>query len=478
MSTVKKSLILSFISKYSQLAITFFSSIIIARLLTPEEIGIYSVVAGIVVVAHMLRDFGVSSYIIKEVDFDDAKCSAAFFVTATLSWSAGALLFFSATSLGDFFNREEVIPIVRLLAFNFLIIPFGSISLSLLRKKMDFNALLVVNVASAAVNAVTTISLAYLGFSYMSLAYSSVAGTLMTVVLSSYYRQKVAYLLPQLVDIRNVFGFGSQVSFTQMMNTSIAALPEILVGKYIGVTTVGLMSRAYGLTQLFHYGVTQAILPVLLPDLVNKKSIGESEVQSRYLDTISFMCCIGWPFFIFLAFAGESLIIFLFGENWAPASEFVVWFSAIAVINLTYNLSSELFIALDKPKEMFNCRLIINLISFLVMILSIQFGLLFFFVGLVFVRIFGLFITQYYLKKFCNLPVKLWLSALQLPFILLIIVASSLLLLKYFIDVLAVSNLFILLINSIVFAISFTIVILLTDSKFKKEILKIIIKKN
>ena len=172
------------------------------------------------------------------------------------------------------------------------------------------------------------------------------------------------------------------------------------------------------------------------------------------------------------------MIIFLFGENWAPASEFVVWFSAIAVINLTYNLSSELFIALDKPKEMFNCRLIINLISFLVMILSIQFGLLFFFVGLVFVRIFGLFITQYYLKKFCNLPVKLWLSALQLPFILLIIVASSLLLLKYFIDVLAVSNLFILLINSIVFAISFTIVILLTDSKFKKEILKIIIKKN
>ena len=476
MSDVKKSLVLSFSSKYAQLAISFFSSLIIARLLGPEEVGLYSVVAGIVVVAHMLRDFGVSSYIIKEDNFTDEKCCAAFIVTAGLSWLAAGLLFVSAPYLVEFFAREEVLIIVRVLTINFIIIPFGSISLSLLRKNMNFNALLIINVSSAMVNAISTIVLAYLGYSFMSLVWSSVAGTLVTVVLSSYYRQKIKIILPKISTMKNVFVFGGQVSITQMMNTTIGALPEILVGKYIGVNVVGLMSRAKGLTQLFHYGVTQAILPVLLPDLVNKNASGEGNAQRRYLDTMSMMCSIGWPFFILLAFVSDNLIVFLFGETWQPAAPYVIWFSIIAIISLAHNLAGELFIALDQPKKMLQCRSFINALGLVVMLVMINFGIIYFLIGLIFIQLLSLVISQYYLDKYCNLLIMDWLKALKLPFLLVVMITVILFGVKKVLTYWQLHDFFVLSIYSLSMFVCWLTVIVLTESKLKAELKRILVK--
>lgn len=476
MSNVRKSLLLSFISKYAQLAITFFSSLIIARLLGPEEVGLYSVVAGIVVVAHMLRDFGVSSYIIKEDNFTDEKCCAAFIVTAGLSWLAAGLLFISAPYLVEFFVREEVLIIVRVLTLNFIIIPFGSISLSLLRKSMNFNALLVVNVSSAIVGAGVTITLAYLDYSYMSLVWSSVAGTAVTVILSSYYRQKIKITFPKLTILRSVFSFGGQVSITKMMNSIIGALPDILVGKFIGVNVVGLMSRAKGLTQLFHYGVTQAILPVLLPDLVNKKSSGEGNAQRRYLDTISMMCSIGWPFFILLSFVSDNLIVFLFGETWQPAAPYVIWFSIIAIISLTHNLSGELFIALDQSKKMLEFRFVINVLSLVVMLVMINLGIIYFLIGLILIEFLSLIISQYYLDKFCNLLIVDWLRALKLPFLLMVMITVILFGVKKVLTYWQLHDFFVLSIYSLSMLICWLSVIVLTESKLKAELKRLLVK--
>jgi len=445
--------------------------LILARLLTPEEVGIYSIVAGIVVVAHMLRDFGVSSYIIKEDNFNDEKICAAFFVTAALSWLAALIIFSSANYWASFFGREEVILIVRVLSINFLIIPFGSVSLSLLRKSMEFKALLIVNVSASLVNVVVAIAMAYLDYSYMSLVWSSVAGTVTTVLLGSHYRQKVKIVVPALRNIRSIISFGGQVSVTRMMDSTIGELPGILVGKFIGVDTVGLISRAKGLTRLFHIGVTQAIVPVLLPDLVNKKSSDKDEAQTRYLDAVSYMCSVGWPFFIFLVFTNKSLIIFLFGDNWAPAGEFVVWFSIIAAINITSSLAIELFIALDKAKVLFRYRLIINVVAFIIMLVTINYGINIFLMGLVAANLFSLVVSQLYLARYCSVSLVTWLIAMRFPAIMSIIIISVLLLMKYLLLFWQIGHFLTITFYGLITALSWFTILFSSKSKLKSEIL-------
>ena len=474
MTDVKKSLLLSFVSKYAQLGIAFISSIIIARLLTPEEVGLFSMVAGVVVIAHMLRDFGVSSYIIKEKNFDDEKCSAAFFVTAGLSWSAGIILFVCAPLLMEFFHRQEVLGITRLISLNFFIIPFGSISLGLLRKKMNFQALLIINVSSSLINALTTIVLAYSGYSYMSLVWASIAGTIVTVVLGTYYREKISFVIPDFSLIKKVFRFGGQVSLAKILNSTIEALPDILVGKYIGVSTVGLMSRAKGLTRLFHQGVTQAVLPVLLPDLVNKRNVGTGEAQKRYLEALSYMCSLGWPFFILLTFISDSLILILFGENWIKASEFVIWFSAIAAIKLMFNLSDDLMVALDQSTVLLKSRITINVISFIALIVSIQYGLIVFLSILLSIQLVAFGVSQYYLNKYCQVPIKLLLAALIQPIIIGVSVAFSLLILNTLPMVTESNDALFIMVNMLAGVFTWIFVVVSGRSDLKKEMTKVI----
>jgi len=476
MTNVKKSLVLSFVSKYAQLGIAFISSIIIARLLTPEEVGLFSMVAGVVVIAHMLRDFGVSSYIVKEKNFDDEKCSAAFFVTAGLSWSAGIILFVCAPFLMEFFHRQEVLGIARLISLNFFIIPFGSISLGLLRKKMNFHALLIINVSSSFINALTTIVLAYNEYSYMSLVWASIAGTIVTVVLGTYYREKISFVIPSFSVTKKVFSFGGQVSLAKILNSTIEALPDILVGKYIGVSTVGLMSRAKGLTRLFHQGVTQAVLPVLLPDLVNKRNTGAGEAQKRYLEALSYMCSLGWPFFILLTFISDSLILILFGENWIKASEFVIWFSAIAAIKLMFNLSDDLMVALDKTSELLKSRLIINIISLIVLVASIQYGLTKFLIALVGVQFVGMSISLFFLVKYCHISIKYLLISLALPFTLALILLVALFITNYFVEAWQLNPFFDIVFNSLIVFVIWIGTVFLTNTKLKIE-LKVFLQK-
>ena len=74
----------------------FVSILILARLLTPEQIGIYTVAVATISLAQMVRDFGVSQYLIQEKALSREKVAAALSLTASIAWVLGILIFAAA----------------------------------------------------------------------------------------------------------------------------------------------------------------------------------------------------------------------------------------------------------------------------------------------------------------------------------------------------------------------------------------------
>ncbi|BBB28760.1 oligosaccharide flippase family protein [Neptunomonas japonica] len=401
MSTFKKSLILSFVQKYSELLIGFIASIILARLLMPEEVGLYSIVATIIVVAHMIRDFGVSSYIVQEDDLDDQKLISAFLVTCFWSYSIALILYTNSTNIAVFFNRNEIVSILNHVIINFLIIPFGSVSLSLLRKEMNFSALLKVNLISALFGAIVSVGMAFSGYSYMSLVWGSIATTAMTVLLSSFFRREISIVVPSLASIKNVFIFGSKSSYIHILFVSVAQLPEILIGKFFGMANVGLYSRANGLVKLFHMGVMQGIIPVLLPHLVNRMK-EKGDVKAEYFKSIDFICTISWPFFIFLALMSEEIIETLYGVSWVSAAPLVIWLSLSAAVGSVYSINTHFFVAVKSIDLDVRNQSVSQIFSIIVMVVASFYGLYPLLFSIVISKIFSLLVSVYYLCKAIN----------------------------------------------------------------------------
>lgn len=141
---------------------------------------------------------------------------------------------------------------MHVLCVNFLLIPFGSTSMALLRREMRFGAICIVNRGASVANFVVALLFAYRGEGYMSLVRGSVASTAVTALLSLYFKPGDIRLLPMLSEWRRVLGFGGRVTLTGVITEISMNIIDHVIGRVLGVTAVALASRAQGVMNLMH----------------------------------------------------------------------------------------------------------------------------------------------------------------------------------------------------------------------------------
>ncbi len=119
MSSVRQAFALSFLTRYISLITQFLASVAIARLLTPEEVGVFSIAAALVFLAQTMRDFGTAQYIVQEKELTRDRIRAAFSVTLLLGWTIGVSLILVASAAGRFYEHEGVEHVILLVSVSF-----------------------------------------------------------------------------------------------------------------------------------------------------------------------------------------------------------------------------------------------------------------------------------------------------------------------------------------------------------------------
>lgn len=318
MNSMRSSVLISFAQKYLALALSIASSVIIARLLTPADIGIFSIAAGLVAMAHMLRDFGVGQYLVQEKELTEDRIRAAFGLTLGIAWLLALSLALASVPVASFYGQPALRDVILVLAANFVLIPLGSTVISYLNREMAFGRLFVIQSASALVHAVTSVALAVWGLRHMSLAWAAFANVLTTVILANCFRPNGWPWLPGLRGHRRVLAFSTQASFGTILQQVGDSAPSLVVGRSLGVEAVGLLGRASGTVGMFDMLVTSAVLPVTLPHFAITVRQGHP-VKAAYLRLLAIVTGLAWPFFAFLALMAYPVTRLLYGDQWDAA---------------------------------------------------------------------------------------------------------------------------------------------------------------
>lgn len=313
--SVRQSLLISFSQTYILLVSQFLASLVIARLLTPAELGIFSITAIFIGIGQALRDFGVVEYIVQEKDLNEERIRSASTLAFVAAWSIGIIALLISGVVADFYEVPDLAALIQILAVNFFIIPFGSIVKSYLRRQLEFGKLARMQLAVSISQSILTVVLAYLGFSYFSMAYSAVAATILSIVLVQFVRPKGFPFIPSWRGINRVFSFGCFSSLRSLLLDMEKGSPDLVLGRLMNMEAVGYFGRAAGLVDLFNRLVVQATRYVALPHLSAKVRAGE-EVAGAFLHAISFLTVLAWPFYAFLALFADELIPFLYGSQW------------------------------------------------------------------------------------------------------------------------------------------------------------------
>lgn len=305
MSAARRSLLVSFGERYTALLIGTAGTMIIARLLPPAEIGVFSIGAVLVGLAQALRDFGVGQYVVSAPALERAQLRAALGVSLLAAWSLAALVAVLAAPMAVFYGEPRLQDVMRLLAINFVLVPFTSLTLSCLRRQLRMSAIYLINTSHSLTQLTCTVWLATRGFGCLSLAWGTVAAAMVAIVVSLPLRPAGLPWLPSWRGARAVLEFGMYATGGNLIDEAGVAAPDLVIGKLLGPESVAMFGKAQALLNLFNQAVTSAISPVLLPLFAADARAGR-DPRHGYLTTVACVTAVAWPFFYIAGLAGVA----------------------------------------------------------------------------------------------------------------------------------------------------------------------------
>ncbi|TAK91070.1 MAG: hypothetical protein EPO06_07095 [Burkholderiaceae bacterium] len=343
--SIKRALVLSYCERYGNLFLGLIATMVLSRLLTPAEVGVFSIGMLIIGLVAVIRDLDASSFLIQTPELTRDRIRAAFTVSLGLGIFFALLLWLLAPACVKFYKEPRLGEVIHLLAFSFLLVPFGANTQAILTREMRFGALLVIRITQPVVSTITSVTLALQGYGTLSLAWGMLAGSISIALATTLFRPKNLPLLPGLRSIGEVLHFGLRKTSASILSELRTGAPEIVLGKTLGFAVSGIFSRANGLAQMFSQLILNAIYRVAFAHFSKNQRNDSDCSKTDYLYAIQIILALAWPFFFVLSWNAEAVLYVLYGQQWLGAAPILRVLCLSVSMGMPFALASTLLIA-------------------------------------------------------------------------------------------------------------------------------------
>jgi O-antigen/teichoic acid export membrane protein len=341
--SVRRSLAWMALGQGSFFVFQFVSSIIIARLLKPYEMGVFAIALATIGVLSVIQSLSLNNLLVREHELGERLLASAFTVNLLIAAALSSLIA-GAAFLGDiFFNEPGVRSVLLVLSVTPLIGALTFLPGALLEREGNFRAVAMFKSGGALVTGATAVFLAYRGYSYMSLAYGQlIASVVISIVVAIAGRRYLRFRL-SLADWRMVTRFGAQMLAIAGVLRISRSLADMMLGKIQGLGTLGLYSRANNVHNMLWENLLFIITRVVFIDFAGFERQG-GHIRERYLRVIEIITALLWPAFGGLAILSLPLVRALYGPNWDAAALPLSILCIGSAIHISMPMTWEIFV--------------------------------------------------------------------------------------------------------------------------------------
>lgn len=307
-----------------------FSTVILARLLSPADFGLIAMVTAITGFVNLFKDLGLSTATIQRAEITHEQISTLFWINVVLSALITLVMAALSPFMAWFYGEPRVTLITIVLSLVFL---FGGLTVqhqALLQRQMRFAALAVIQVVSISAAVSVAIFSAILGAGYWALVMmqaTSVISIALGVWLVCGWRPGRPV---RNAGVKGMLFFGGNITGFNVMNYFARNADCILIGRVWGAGPLGFYSKAYNLLML---PLTQINIPLASVAIAALSRLhGDfTKYRAYYLKMISLITLVSTPLVSFFIACSDELILLILGPQWAAASDIfrVLGFSAL-----------------------------------------------------------------------------------------------------------------------------------------------------
>jgi O-antigen/teichoic acid export membrane protein len=384
--------------------------IILARILTPIELGVLAIINLVVGLAQVFGDAGISNALIYHKELNKGQLNQLYVVNVSLGIVVSISVALLAYPLAQFFSMELLTSLLILLAPVFFIKSLSQQVMALLQQKLQFNRIAKVEVFSSVAGFIILLLLINFDFRLEAVIFSQLAtASILTLLILVFNRN----LLPsfekiQWRSIAKPVKYGLYQTGESFINFLSAQFDQLLIGKLLGAETLGIY--AYVKALVFRPAL-QLINPIVnrvsFPLMVQYKDVhSESVIYTQIIRLLSF---INIPLYLLMACYPELILSLAYGDDWLPHAELLKWLALYMLLLSLMNPIGVLLRATGEVKRGFWWNIGVTIIRPLLIMLSISSGVVWLVKVLVIAQV-GLFFLHWY---FLIRPViKLSFSAL------------------------------------------------------------------
>lgn len=375
------------------------ATIIVIRLLTPEDYALIAIASLVIGFSELLRELGLGAAIIQRDDIHEEELRSIFGLVIVVHLFLFLLTYFIAPLVANFFNEERLIDIIRVAALQLLILIFLVIPNALMVRAMRFKWISIVRAMASIAAGLVTLGMAYAGFGVWSLIAGNFAATLTTTVgfMAGHPYAKVPSF--RFKKIAALASYSSRIFGADVLHYFYTRADVVIIGKMLGTTTLGFYTVAYNLATLPMSKISGMLSSVGFPAYARIKN-DISEVKSKFLFTIEANSLVFFPVLWGLSSVADDFVMVLLGTKWLSATIVLQLITFIIPLQMTGPLVRPALLGIGRA-DLFLASLVTNAVC---VPTAIAIGSLWGLTGVCFGWIAG-FLLAYYLNLRRFLPV-------------------------------------------------------------------------
>lgn len=384
----------SFIDIFASQGIQFIVLMILARLLLPEDFGVIGLTLIFIAISNTIIDSGFSQALIRKNNVTQKDYSTVFFFNLLMSFILFISLFFIAPFISHFFNEAQLTGILRIVSIGLIINSLGIIQKVILIKKINFRVQSIINAISTIISGIIAIIFSMQGFGVWSLVFQNLSLQIIQSLLLWIINRWTPSFLFDIVSFKKMYGFGSKLLLSNLIDTLYNNLFSILIGRLYPASQLGFYTNAVKLRDVVTNSTTSALQRVTYPVLSNLQA-NLTQLKDGYITIIRTSSFMMFPIMTGLIAISDTLIPLLFGEKWI---ESILYFKLLCIAGMLYPLHA-INLNILQVKGRSDLFLILEIVKKVVLTLLIALSL-FFSLGIV--GLISAAIVSSYLSLFLN----------------------------------------------------------------------------
>lgn len=373
--TIVKSLIWKLSEGFGVQGITFVISLLLARLLTPEDYGVISMTTIFITLSNVLIQSGLSASILQKKEPDALDFSTSLIATFVVSIMIYCLLIMFSPQISDFFNMPLLSPVLRVLAFKIIIDAFFSIINAYASKTLQYNKSFFSSTTASLVSGIVGIVMALNGLGVWSLVVQQLLKSLLSCVLLTILLRWIPKWKFSFMRLKTLLQYGTNILLSDLINNIFLNIRTILIGKFFTSSDLGIYNRGRQFPQFIMTNVNDAIQSVMFVAYSNQQDNRDTlkQMTRKSMKISSFII---FPMMIGLAVLARPLILLILTETWSDSIIFIQITSLSFMLMPIHTTNLQVIKATGNSKLILKLELVRKIIELFVLMISFKFGLI------------------------------------------------------------------------------------------------------